>query len=133
MDARRSPQNPERPPFLMHRGHVHAAVHRVQYAIIAKPQRDWNMAALAYVAHVTGRHLLRLFTDHANVSLLYYVQAIRLERSRQSLERGASVTQTAQLVGFRSDLQLRHAWMRQWRGLPRDALRKARALVFHNL
>ena len=112
MCTRRSPHNPERSPFLMHRGHVHAAVHRVQDAIIAKSQRDWNMAALAYVAHVTGRHLLRLFTDHANVSLLYYLQAIRLERARQSLERGASVTHAAQLVGLRSDLQPRRTWMR---------------------
>jgi transcriptional regulator GlxA family with amidase domain len=120
MYMRRSSHDPELSPFLMHRGHLHAAVHRVQDAIVAKPQRDWNMAALASVGHVTERHLLRLFTDHAAVSPLHYLQAIRLERARQSLERGASVTRAAELAGFRSDLQLRRAWARQWGGLPGD-------------
>ncbi len=123
MYMRRSAQDPELSPFLMHRGHLYAAVHRVQDAITANPQRDWRMAELASVGHVTERHLLRLFTDHAAVSPLHYLQAIRLERAKQSLERGASVTHAAELAGFRSDLQLRRAWARQWGGLPRDFVR----------
>jgi transcriptional regulator GlxA family with amidase domain len=122
---RRSPRDPELSPFLVHRRHLHAAVHRVQDAIITKPERDWDMPALAAVAHTTERHLLRLFVDHAGVSPLDYLRSIRLERARQSLEFGASVTRAADLAGFRSGLQLRRAWSRQWGGSPRDAARQA--------
>lgn len=120
---RRSPGDPELSPFLVHRRHLHAVVHRVQDAIITKPERDWDMGALAAVGHATERHLLRLFIDHAGVSPLHYLRLIRLERARQSLERGASLTRAAELAGFRSGLQLRRAWSRQWGGSPRDATR----------
>ena len=119
---RRSARDPELSPFLVHRRHLHGAVHRVQDAISAEPERDWNMAALAALGHVTERHLLRLFTDHAGVSPLHYLQAIRIERARQSLEHGASVTHAAEVAGFRSGLQLRRAWGRQCGGSPRDAV-----------
>ena len=120
---RRSDRDPEQSPFLIHRGHLHATVHRVQDAIIDEPERDWSMAALAQAGHTTERHLLRLFIEHARVSPLQYLQAIRLERARQALEHGASVTRAAEVAGFRSGLQMRRAWSRQWGGSPRDALK----------
>ena len=120
---RRSSRDPELSPFLVHRRHLHAAVHRVQDAILDKPEYDWDMAALAAIGFATERHLLRLFMDHAGVSPLRYLQSIRLERARQSLERGASVTHAAEIAGFRSSLQPRRAWTRQWGGSPRDVAR----------
>lgn len=122
---RRSPRDPELSPFLVHRRHLHAAVHRVQDAIVTRPERDWDMAALAVVAHATERHLLRLFMDHAGVSPLHYLRLIRLERARLAIECGASVKRAADVAGFRSALQLRRAWNRQWGGSPRDAARAA--------
>lgn len=124
---RRSPRDPELSPFLVHRRHLHAAVHRVQDAIVTRPERDWNMAGLAAVAHATERHLLRLFMDHAGISPLHYLRLIRLERARLSIECGASVARAAEVAGFRSVLQLRRAWNRQWGGSPRDAARAAAA------
>ena len=121
---RRSDRDPEQSPFRLHRGHLHTTVHRVQDAILNEPDRDWNMPALAKAGHTTERHLLRLFLEHARVSPLQYLQAIRLERARQSLANGASVTEAAEFAGFRSDLQMRRAWSKQWGGSPRDA-RKA--------
>jgi AraC-like DNA-binding protein len=44
-----------------------------------------------------------------------------LERARQSLEHGSSVTRAAEVAGFSSGLHLRRAWNRQWGGSPRDA------------
>ncbi len=120
---RRSPRDPELSPFHDHRRHMHAAVHKVQDAMCAEPERDWDMAALAALGHVTERHLLRLFMQHAGVSPLQCLQNIRLERARQSLEGGASVTQAATAAGFRSGLHLRRAWSRQYGGSPRDAVR----------
>ena len=68
---------------------------------------------------------MRLFLEHAFVSPLHYLRSIRLERARQSLEYGASVTRAAEVAGFSSGLQLRRAWSRQWGGSPRDAARAA--------
>lgn len=118
---RRSTRDPELSPFLTHRRHLHTAVHRVQDAVSAEPDRDWDMATLAALGHVTQRHLLRLFIQHAGVSPLHFLQSIRLERAHQSLEHGASVTRAAEVAGFRSGLHLRRAWSRQWGGSPRDA------------
>lgn len=120
---RRSPRDTEESPFHLHRRHLHATVHRVQDAIIAKPERDWDMPSLAAVGNTTERHLLRLFMEHACVSPLHFVRMIRLERARQSLEFGASVTRAAEVAGFRTGLQLRRAWRAQWGGSPRDATR----------
>ena len=122
---RRSARDPELSPFHMHRRHLHSTVHRVQDAIITKPEYNWDMAALAAVGNTTERHLLRLFMEHACVSPLNYLRSIRLERARQSLEYGASVTRAADIAGFRSGLQLRRAWSREWGGSPRDAARTA--------
>lgn len=124
---RRSPRDTELSPFHMHRRHLHPTVHRVQDAIVSDPQRDWDMASLADVGRATQRHLLRLFIDHAGVSPLHYLRLIRLERARQSLEYGATVTRAAEEAGFGSDLQMRRAWSRQWGGSPRDAARRVTA------
>ena len=115
---RRTADDPELSPLLAHRNHLHPAVHRVQDAVCADPAREWTMTALAQVGHVTPRHLLRLFTAHAAVSPLHYLQAIRLERAKQTLSRGASVTRAAQEAGFSSDLQLRRAWRQRFKGTP---------------
>jgi len=123
---RRSDRDPEQSPFRRHRGHLHATVHRVQDAIIDQPERDWNMAALAHAGHTTERHLLRLFIEHARVSPLQYLQAIRLERARQALAHGTSVTRAAEVAGFRSELQMRRAWSKHWGGSPRDVLKADR-------
>ncbi len=122
---RRSSRDPELSPFLINRRHPHDAVHRVQNAICAQPERDWTMPAMAAIGHVTGRHLLRLFVHHAGVSPLEFLRVIRLERARQLIERGASVAHAAEVAGFRSDLHLRRTWHRQWGGSPRDAQKTA--------
>lgn len=124
---RRSDRDPELSPYRLHRAHLHETVHRVQDAIVDAPERNWNMAALARAGHTTERHLLRLFLEHAAVSPLQYLQEIRLERARQALEFGASVTRAAELAGFRSAPQMRRAWSRVWGGSPRDVLRSERA------
>jgi transcriptional regulator GlxA family with amidase domain len=118
---RRSQRDPELSPFLANRRHPHAAVHKVQDAVCAEPDRNWTMPEMAKVGHVTERHLLRLFVDHAGLSPLKFLQLIRLERARQLIERGASVARASEVAGFRSDLHLRRAWNRQWGGSPRDA------------
>jgi transcriptional regulator GlxA family with amidase domain len=118
---RRSPRDAELSPYLRHRRHRAAAVHRVQEAISATPEREWNMRRMADVAHVTERHVLRLFVQHCGVSPLEFLRGIRLERARQLITRGTSIAKAAETSGFSSSLHLRRAWKRQWGGLPRDA------------
>lgn len=117
---RRSSNDPEMSPFLAHRRHLHGAVHKVQNAVSAEPERDWDMASMAAIGHVTERHLLRLFLTNAGVSPLNYLRAIRLEIARESIDHGASVSRAAERAGFTSSLQLRRAWSRQWGGSPSD-------------
>jgi len=120
---RRTQADPELSPLLAHRHHLHAALHRVQDAVCARPEATWTLDSLAAAGHVTGRHLLRLFALHAEVSPTTYVETIRLERARQALVHGATVSRAAEQGGFSSDLQLRRAWSRHLPGTPRVARR----------
>ena len=107
---RRGPGDPEFSPFLQHRNHLHAALHRVQDAVGQQPQADWSVPAMAQVAHTSPRHLTRLFLEHAGIAPLQYLRRIRLATAEAALRTGCSVTQAAALAGFSSDTQLRRTW-----------------------
>ena len=107
---RRGPHDPELSPFLHHRNHLHAALHRVQDAVGQRPQAPWTVPAMAEVAHTSPRHLTRLFLEHAGIAPLQYLRRIRLAAAEAALQSGQNVTQAAALAGFSSDTQLRRAW-----------------------
>jgi transcriptional regulator GlxA family with amidase domain len=107
---RRGPQDPELSPFLAHRNHLHPALHRVQDTIGQAPAIDWDLNAMAAIAHASPRHLTRLFVEHAGVAPLAYLRQIRLAVAQQALRSGKNVTQAAEMAGFSSDTQLRRAW-----------------------
>lgn len=104
---RRNPQDPELSPLLAHRHHLHPALHRVQDAISARPAEDWSLERMAAVAHVTPRHLGRLFGEHAGTTPLRYLQSIRLELAERARQQGASLSEAARLAGFSSEQQWR--------------------------
>jgi len=106
---RRGPLDPELSPFLAHRNHLHAAVHRVQDALCAAPQQAWNTATMAAAGCVSPRHLTRIFSQHAGVSPHDYLQNIRLTVAEQAIKQGASRARAAEIAGFSSDQQLRRA------------------------
>jgi len=110
---RRGTDDPERSPLLDGRDHLHPAVHRVQNAVSERPRDAWNLAALAAVAHVTPRHLARLFKEHAGVSPRDYVERVRSGLAEQALARGLGTTQAVELAGFGSDRQWRRAKARR--------------------
>ena len=123
---RRGPDDPELSPFLRHRDHRHAALHRVQDAVQRDPRQDWDLSSMAAVACTSPRHLARLFEAHAGVSPLRYLRQIRLALADAALASGHSVTQAADLAGFRSDGQLRRAWLQMGPGqTPRTRRRGA--------
>jgi transcriptional regulator GlxA family with amidase domain len=106
---RRGADDPQRSPLLDGRNHLHPAVHRVQNAVCERPGHEWDVPALAAVAHVTPRHLARLFKDHAGVSPRDYVERIRSGLAEQALARGLPISQAIELAGFGTDRQWRRA------------------------
>jgi transcriptional regulator GlxA family with amidase domain len=110
---RRGADDPQRSPLLDGRSHLHPAVHRVQNAVCERPRDAWDVPALAAVAHVTPRHLARLFRDHAGISPRDYVERVRSGLAEQALARGLSTTQALALAGFGTDRQWRRARARQ--------------------
>jgi len=110
---RRGADDPQRSPLLDGRNHLHPAVHRVQNAVCERPGHDWDVPALAAVAHVTPRHLARLFKDHAGLSPRDYVEHVRSGLAEQALARGLPTAQAIELAGFGTDRQFRRARARR--------------------
>lgn len=107
---RRAGGDPQLSPLLDHRNHLHAAVHRAQEAVLHNPAADWSLDRLAEAAHVSPRHLRRLFQLHAGIGPLHYVQRMRLALLRQWREgSGCSAELAAQRAGFSSARQARDA------------------------
>ncbi len=106
---RRGSDDPQRSPLLDGRNHLHPAVHRVQNAVCERPGHDWDVPALAAVAHVTPRHLARLFKDHAGVSPRDYVERVRSGLAEQAIARGLSTAKAVEIAGFGTDRQFRRA------------------------
>jgi transcriptional regulator GlxA family with amidase domain len=116
---RRSGNEPQLSPWLAHRNHLHPAVHRAQDAIAQDPARSWSLAELADRAHVSGRHLTRLFAEHAGISVVTYQQGLRIARARELLaDRQLSVERVAELTGFASARDFRRVWQRYESGAP---------------
>jgi transcriptional regulator GlxA family with amidase domain len=104
---RRGPDDPELSPLLAGRNHLHPAVHRVQDAVCQQPAAAWSLAQMAAVAHVTPRHLSRLFGQHVGHSPREYVEAVRVALARRAIEAGRPAKHALAEAGFQG--------ARQWR------------------
>jgi transcriptional regulator GlxA family with amidase domain len=110
-------------PWVMHRNHLHPAVHRVQDAVAHDPAAHWSSRALATVACTGTRNLARLFADHAGCSPLDYVQRLRVALARQLVTHSRlDLEGVARECGFNSARHLRRVWAR-WETRPPSALR----------
>jgi transcriptional regulator GlxA family with amidase domain len=120
---RRAGTDPALSPWVMHRNHVHPAVHRVQDAVTRDPAGRWSARQLAAVACTSTRNLSRLFAEHAHCSPLDYVQLIRFAFAKQ-LVTGSSLDleRVAARAGFHSAQHLRRVWAR-WETRPPSAFR----------
>jgi transcriptional regulator GlxA family with amidase domain len=107
--ARRGVQAPQVSALLAHRDHLHPALHRVQDAVCDAPAAPWDSTRMAAVAHVTERHLARLFRLHAGVSPRGYVEGVRAALAGQALAQGQAERQAVALAGFSSARQMRQA------------------------
>jgi transcriptional regulator GlxA family with amidase domain len=102
---RRGPDDPELSPLLAGRNHLHPAVHRVQDAVCDKPTQDWSLQAMAAVAHVTPRHLGRLFSQHVGRSPHAYLQGVRVALAAGALQAGQPRKQALAAAGIGGDRQ----------------------------
>ena len=119
MYTRRGPNDPQLSPWLAHRNHMHAAVHRAQDAIAQSLSQDpasrWSLPELADVACVSPRHLSRLFMQHTGISVVDYQQQLRMTRARELLAQQPTLTQEqlAEACGFASARDFRRVWARR--------------------
>lgn len=109
---RRSGDDPQLSPWLRYRNHLHPAIHRAQDVMIAHPEHDWSLSALAERAHVSERHLTRLFRQHLGISVREYHEQLRLVIARQRQQQGEAAEKAALAAGFSSARQLRRARQR---------------------
>ncbi len=109
---RRSGEDPQLSPWLRFRNHLHPALHRAQDAIAAEPEAEWSLPRVAARAHVSGRHLARLFREHLGISVREYHEQLRLAVAEQRLQQGQGLEKAALAAGFSSARQLRRAQQR---------------------
>jgi transcriptional regulator GlxA family with amidase domain len=109
---RRGTDDPQQSPLLAGRRHLHPAVHTVQNAVLDAPGEDWTLERMAALAHVTPRHLTRLFREHAGVTPREHVEQVRLALAQQARQAGLRTQQAVSLAGFSSDRQWRRARQR---------------------
>ena len=111
---RRTTADPQLSAWVMHRNHIHPAVHRVQDAVARNPAADWSAARLADVACMSARNLGRLFAEHAGCSPLDYVQRLRVAVAREMvMNSDLALERVAERSGFSSAHHLRRVW-RRW-------------------
>jgi transcriptional regulator GlxA family with amidase domain len=115
---RRTTADPQLSAWVMHRNHIHPAVHKVQDAIARNPAADWTAKKLATVACMSARNLARLFAEHANCSPLDYVQRLRVALAREMvMNSDLALERVAERSGFSSAHHLRRVW-RRWEHVP---------------
>lgn len=109
---RRSGDDPQLSPWLRYRNHLHPAVHRAQDVMAAEPEAEWSVPLVAEKAHVSSRHLARLFRLHIGISVREYHEQLRLAVAQQRLQQGYGLEKAALTAGFSSGRQLRRAQQR---------------------
>jgi transcriptional regulator GlxA family with amidase domain len=115
---RRTTADPQLSAWVMHRNHIHPAVHKVQDAIARNPAADWTAEKLATVACMSARNLARLFAEHAECSPLDYVQRLRVALAREMvMNSDLALERVAERSGFSSAHHLRRVW-RRWEHVP---------------
>ena len=78
--------------------------------VLADPAADHTLPTMAARAAVSSRHLTRLFNSELNTTPARWLENVRLDRARQLLLSGHSVTTAARASGLGSDETLRRVF-----------------------
>jgi transcriptional regulator GlxA family with amidase domain len=113
--TRRSGSDPQISPWLAGRNHIHPAIHRVQDAVMHEPRLDWTLARLADLAHMSERNLSRLFRDNTQMSLVDYVNLMRVSLAHDILSNShLDIESVAEKAGFTSARHMRRIWQQHY-------------------
>ncbi|CAM5324458.1 GlxA family transcriptional regulator [Streptomyces cyaneofuscatus] len=93
-------------------------------AVVADPAGDHSLSALAASAALSPRHLARLFRSELDTTPARWVERVRLDRARQLLLDGHSITSAALHSGLGSDESLRRAFARHLGTTPSEYRRR---------
>lgn len=116
---RRSGSDPQISPWMTGRNHIHPAIHRVQDQVMAEPAGDWSLERLADIAALSARHLSRLFREHTGISVIDYVNLMRVNLARDILANSRlDMEAIAERAGFASARHLRRVWQQHNRYPP---------------
>jgi len=108
---RRSGDTSQTSIYQEHRSHLHPGIHRVQDWIVAHPDEKATIDQLAQVAHLSPRHLTRVFRQSTGITLKEFATKVKLEVAQQLLVRPAlTVEDIALRCGFQDARQLRRLW-----------------------
>lgn len=109
---RRTGEDPQLSPWLQHRNHLHPAVHRAQNVISSDPEAEWQVEAVAARAHISSRHLTRLFRQYLGISVRDYHEQLRIAVAKQRIQQGLGQEKAALAAGFSSARQFKRALLR---------------------
>lgn len=110
---RRAGADPQLSPWLEGRNHIHPAIHRAQDAVGSDPSHNWSVETLAQIAATSPRNLSRLFNEHAGMSVVDYVNRMRIALARELvIGSRLDMESVAERAGFSSARQFRRAWRR---------------------
>ncbi len=87
------------------------ALREVTDAVAADPAGDHSVTALAARAHLSPRHLSRMFRQELGSTPGRYVEGVRVDAAMRLLHAGQSVTATARQVGIGSPETLRRLFV----------------------
>lgn len=91
-------------------------IHHIMNAVLAHPEADHSLEAMAADAGLTPSHFCRVFKKATGISPHQYVMKARLERAREMLgESDLSIAAIADMIGFTSQSHFTRAF-RQFSG-----------------
>lgn len=91
-----------------------AAFADLQRQVIAHPEKDHSVAALAQRVGLSPRHFARMFKESAGLTPADFVEAARLDAARRLIEDGGTpLKQVASRCGFSDANGLRRAFLRR--------------------
>lgn len=77
----------------------------------ADPSAVYTATYLAQIANISTRHLSRLFRDELDTTPAKYIELIRLDKAKELLDDGLTVTEAAESSGFGNPESLRRAFV----------------------
>ena len=78
------------------------AVIGARYFIVNNFDQELNLDVLAHICFISKFHFLRIFKKYYGQTPKQYLTETRIEKSKENLKRGMSITETSFAVGFES-------------------------------